>query len=90
MSSKKVLGLILILLISGIMHGIVGAQEWSEPIRITTGDTPDIDIDPKTGNLHVKDWEVDYIPEFSDIIIPVLGLITFTLIFHKRKKKKNK
>lgn len=29
------------------------AQQWSEPITISSGDTPDIDIDPITGNMYV-------------------------------------
>ncbi|UCE05314.1 MAG: hypothetical protein JSW07_17100 [bacterium] len=28
-------------------------QEWSEPILISVGDTPDIDIDPITGNMYI-------------------------------------
>ena len=29
------------------------AQQWSEPILISSGDTPDIDIDPITGNMYI-------------------------------------
>ena len=28
-------------------------QQWSEPITISSGDTPDIDIDPITGNMYI-------------------------------------
>ncbi len=29
------------------------SQEWSDPILIASGDTPDIDIDPITGNIYI-------------------------------------
>ena len=29
------------------------SQQWSDPILIASGDTPDIDIDPITGNMYI-------------------------------------
>ncbi len=35
------------------MGGQVLAQTWSDPVTIGNGYTPDIDVDPQTGNIHV-------------------------------------
>ena len=39
------------LILSGI--SVAPAQEWSDAIELGSGDTPDMDIDPATGNVHV-------------------------------------
>jgi len=33
--------------------GQTGSEEWSQPIHISAGDTPDFDIHPATGHLHL-------------------------------------
>ena len=41
--------LLLTLVLTTPMFG----QQWSEPILISGGDTPDIDVDPVTGNVYI-------------------------------------
>ena len=50
MKSKLIrLGILAILLITSTVFG----AKWSEPITISDGSAPDLDIDPITGNVHI-------------------------------------
>ncbi len=48
---KRILGFLLILMFSSLQA--LAAQEWSEAIDLGPGETPDFDIDPATGNIHL-------------------------------------
>ena len=53
MKDKKLLIIILICIIFIISNKILLSVDWSSPIRISSGSTPDLDIDPITGYLHI-------------------------------------
>ncbi|HEX9972505.1 MAG TPA: hypothetical protein VGD14_10595, partial [bacterium] len=36
-----------------VLNAKVLSQNWSDEIPIVNGKSPDLDIDPKTGNLHI-------------------------------------
>jgi hypothetical protein len=42
-----------LLVIALFMTAPLFSQQWSEPILISSGDSPDMDIDPLTGNLYI-------------------------------------
>jgi len=42
-----------LVLVALVMAAPLFSQQWSEPILISGGDTPDMDIDPLTGNLYI-------------------------------------
>ncbi|MCI0493734.1 hypothetical protein L0Z72_01910, partial [candidate division KSB1 bacterium] len=48
-NATKIFSVLFILCLSMPLLG----QQWSEPITISSGDTPDIDIDPITGNMYI-------------------------------------
>ncbi|KAA3661086.1 MAG: T9SS C-terminal target domain-containing protein [Calditrichaeota bacterium] len=51
MMRKNGISLIVVLILSSF--SILAAQEWSDAIEIGTGATPDFDVDPATGNVHL-------------------------------------
>jgi hypothetical protein len=63
---------------SGYDNFIVGCRNWE--------DTSDSPSNEDAGRVLVD----HYIPEFSDFMIPMVFMITFTLIFYKRRKNKTK
>ena len=44
---------LLILLLASLLGTALSAQEWSSAITVREGNTPDLDIDPETGNLYI-------------------------------------
>ncbi|KAA3610996.1 MAG: T9SS C-terminal target domain-containing protein [Calditrichaeota bacterium] len=48
---KRVFSFILILFVTSF--SALTAQEWSDAIELGPGQTPDFDVDPETGNLHL-------------------------------------
>ncbi|MDZ7262244.1 MAG: hypothetical protein ONB05_09095, partial [candidate division KSB1 bacterium] len=53
MKNRSVYWFVLIFLVAGFKTITLLGQQWSPPIRISGGRTPDLDIDPKTGHLHI-------------------------------------